>query len=185
MPQDINLIPKEVVKERTAQSAQSSFVLFCLFLIVISIILSVVAGVLATNSSASLTAIKSEVNQKENKIKTLNEIEKVASNLQQRLTFIKSVFDSKILYSKIITELEQKLIAGIAVTNVDITPEYVISIKGISSSTTVLQNYIKNISSENSLFLDLKIMEVSINEGKGTVDFKVDATIDKKQVLGF
>lgn len=185
MPQDINLIPKEILKERSVQSAQNSFVLFSLSLIVVSIILSVIAGVLATNSSASLTSIKSEVNQKENKIKTLNEVEKLASNLQQRLAFIKSVFDSKTLYSKIITEIEQKNITGIAVTNVDVTPEYTISIKGISSSTSVLQNYIKNISSENSLFLDLKIMEVSINEGKGIVDFKIDATVDKKQVLGF
>lgn len=185
MPQEINLIPQEVVKERSRQSSQTKFVLFSLVFLFIAGILTVVSGLLATTSSASLSSIKDEVNQKEQKIKSLEEVEKSASVLQQRLGFIKGLFDNKIVYSKILNELEVRLINGIALTDVEVTPDYAITISGVASSTTILQNYVKNLVSEGSLFSDLKIIEVNIKEGKGTVDFKVQATVDKTKVVGF
>lgn len=186
MPQDINLIPNSVVKERSLQSGQNKFIWFCFLLIILTVIVTVVMGVLSTNASAKLTAVKEEINQKELKIKSLQDVEKSAVTLQQRLAFIKNIFDSKIVYSKLITEIESKLISGIAVTNVDVSADdFVVTITGAASSTTVLQNYIQNISKTDSLFLNLKILEVSINEGKGTVDFKVEATLDSKKIVGY
>ena len=185
MPQEINLIPQEVVKERSRQSSQTKLVIFSLIVLFISGVLTVTAGLLATSSAASLSKLKDESNQKEQKIKSLEEVEKSASVLQQRLGFIKKLFDNKVIYSKILNELELKLITGIAVTDVDVSPDYKISISGIASSTTILQNYVKNLVAESSLFGDLKIIEVNIKEGKGTVDFKVEAIVDKTKVVGF
>lgn len=185
MPQEINLIPQDVVKERTRQSSQTKFVLFAFLVVIVSGILTVVAGVMATTSSATLSTLKTEVSTKEVKIKSLEDVEKTASVLQQRLGYINTLFNTKTIYSKILTELESKLLTGIAVTSVDVTPEYEITISGVASSTTVLQNYVKNIASETGLFNNLKIMEVNIKEGKGTVDFKVEAMVDKTKIIGF
>ncbi len=184
MPQEINLIPQEVVKERTRQSSQTKFVIFSLIVIFVAGLSTVISGVLATSSSATLSGLKDDVSQKEQRIKSLEEVEKSASVLQQRLSYIKGLFDNKVVYSKVLNELEVRLINGIAVTDIDVSPDFQVSISGVASSTTILQNYVKNLVAEGSLFGDLKIIEVNIKEGKGTVDFKVEATIDKTKVVG-
>lgn len=183
--QDINLIPSSVVKERNIETNQQRFLVFSVIVLIVSAVLTAVIGTVAATSSTNLSKLQNEVATKQNTVKSLEDAELKGLQLQARLGFIDSLLNRKVVYSKVLDEIELRIKEGIVVTNVQIGENLVLTISGNASSTTALQNYINGlVLPPDNLFSEAKVMEVSIGESSAGVRFKVSVEVDEALVTG-
>jgi len=155
-----------------------------LVLLAIVLILAGIAIFLQSKSQSDLNATKSRISTKQDEIESLKDVERKASALTAKLSYVDQLLKNKIYYSKVMNELDLKSKSGITVTQVDVDEMYNVEIGGVSTSTTVLQTYINDLVKEpDNLFFDAKILEVSIKEGSGLASFKVSVKALKENLI--
>lgn len=180
MPSDINLIPSEVVKERSLKKTHSRLLIGSIVFIGLIVIVAAVVIFLQTRSVSKLNATKSRIQTKRDEIESLKEVERKASALTAKLDYVDHLLSSKIYYSRVMNELDLRSKTGITLTQVDVDATYEVIISGLSTSTTNLQTYIDGlVKGPDNLFTNAKVLEVNIKEGSGLAVFKVSVEVDR------
>lgn len=184
MPDNINLIPSEVVKERSLKKTHSRLLLVSIFFLVLVVLSAIGVIFLQSKAQGELNAAKGRINSKQDEIESLKEVERKASSLTAKLSYIEGLLSNKIFYSRIMNELDLKSKTGITLTQATVSESYAVEITGLSTSTTTLQSYINNlVQGPDNLFSDARILEVNIKEGSGLASFKVSVKVSKDSLV--
>ena len=184
----INLIPTEVLKERSLKNQYRRFLYFSFGVLIFSFLAFAVVSYFLSSSNKELTSLKRSVASKQDEIKQLEDIAKKGAILTARLSFIDTVLKNRVYYSRIMEEIKLRSKAGVVVTGVSVKEfddTYETSISGVASSTTVLQDYMLGlVAKPDNLFSRPKILEVSVREGESTATFKISLDTDRDIILG-
>lgn len=182
----INLIPSEIIQERSRKSSQKKVLNFGLGLLFISLLLVGVAFYLRMSSASKIKGIEGQITSKKAELASFEDVERLGTDLTARLGFADTIFNNNPYYSRVLDEIDSKNTAGVVVTNVEVVDDlYEITISGEASNTNALQNYVTNlVQGPDNLFSDAKVLEVNIKEGTGTANFKVSVVGDSQKIVG-
>jgi len=185
MPQNINLVPSEVVKERALHQAYNKFVIFSLVILVAAFSVLGVFAYLVSSTQKQISTLNNEIAAKERELEKLKNVEKSGAILTSRLEFIQNLMNNKVYYSKVMEEIKSRTIPGIVVSSISVSDIFEISVSGTAASTTALQNYVTGlVAGPDNLFFDAKIFEVSVKEGGGTASFRVTVQTKAEEIVG-
>ncbi len=184
----INLIPSEVLKERSLKNQYKRFLYFSFFILIVSFASFAFISYILSSSNRKLTSLKRNVAKKQDEIKQLEDVAKKGAILTSRLSYIDNILKNRTYYSRIMDEIKLRSKAGVVVTGVSVKEfdgKFDTSISGVASSTTVLQDYMLGlVAKPDNLFSKPKILEVSVREGESTATFKISLDTDKNLILG-
>lgn len=182
MPNEINLIPNEIVEEQSSERQQRGFLYFSFIVLVVCLIITGVAWSLSLSTNVKLNNTEKSINQAKQELATLEEVERKGATLQLRLEYIKKLLANKIHHSKILEEIDSRSRNTVVVEDVALTADGILTLKGKATSTAELQNYVVNLVKEpDNLFTNARVLEVNVGES-GVVNFAVSVDIQMDKI---
>jgi len=185
MPENINLIPSEVIKERSMHATYNRFLFVSILVLVLTGL--GIAGLLYINytKQQELNSVTKQVSQKKEELKSLEDVQKNGSILTAKLAHIDSLLTNKIYYSRLLDEIKNRQTEGIVLNSVNINSSFEVSFSGSAANTVALQRYVTHLIEEpDNLFSDAKILAVSIKEDTGLTTFGITVVANKEMLTG-
>lgn len=172
---NINLIPEqEVALQTKTKAVKLSTVLTILLLILIGSI----GGYFyytATDLRKQIADHEAAVTSLRSDITSLSQIEISSRNLYTKSTTLTSIFASRILYSRMIEELNGSTPTDITIESFSLGNSNTLNISGDGATYNSIQDFSNNLL-EKQLFTAVELNTVSLDNGSGRVKFFIIIT---------
>jgi Tfp pilus assembly protein PilN len=185
-PSDINLIPQTEVAQQTETHAIKLSTIISLILLVIVIGVSGVLFYIYSNLKTQNTALNDQINSLRTRINSQSAIEINARNLDKKYSTLVNIFDKRIYYSMLLTELKARKPQNLDIDGMEIKDGTVI-ISGKSDTYIAVSDFVNNLLNTNfsdgnpklqKLFTSVVLNTVELSETDGRVEFLVVVSFD-------
>lgn len=179
MQETINLIPQEerIQQTKTKVVKVSTWLSLAMLLIVVG-----VSGYFyykAHNLKQDVKRKKESVASLRTDINKLSDIEINARNLFKKSNTLSSIFESRLYYSKFLSELEASLPSTITVGSFSLGKDKKLSISGEAEDYNSVQD-LSNMLLSRDVFTEVQLNSVSLEGQSNKVDFFIQVTYDEE-----
>jgi Tfp pilus assembly protein PilN len=178
MPETINLIPQE---ERIQQTKTKVVKLSTILSVILLIVVAGVGGYFyykAYTLRSNIKDLDSSITNLRTEISSLSEIEIQARNLYKKSTILQSIFNERIYYSTLLTELEASIPDGVDIQSFGLGKESTIVISGNAAT----YNYVQELTNrllERDIFTSVALNSVGLQNKDDSIIFFIVVTYDE------
>jgi len=195
MAQSINLIPRQeiAIQKETKLLGVSTIVSFVV--LGLTSIIAIYFVIVSTSLKRNVKVLDANIESLRNDIRSMSNIEIVARNMDKKYAVLKTIFDNRYYYSKLLTELYARKPEGVYLADFNLKPGIGVDVSGRADTYLSVADFTnalvdKSFAGGDPLLKDL-FTEVSLNsvnlessDGGATFSISVKFNPDKlKEVL--
>ena len=178
MQETINLIPREErVEQRKTKVVKFSTVL--------SIMLFVIVGGAGGYFFYNVQGLKGQIEGLDKEIKTFRQdinnsadIEIIARNLFKKSNILKSVFEKRVYYSKLLEEFEVSIPEEVNIDTFSMGREKAINLTGGANDYNSVQSFMNKLL-ERPVFTQVELNSVGLDNRKTNVNYQIVVSYDE------
>ncbi|OGC45660.1 hypothetical protein A2V49_03065 [candidate division WWE3 bacterium RBG_19FT_COMBO_34_6] len=177
--ESVNLIPSE---ERDEQTKTKVVKFSTTLTIILLIIVCGVGGFYFYQNykiKKEISSLDTNITKLRTEINNLSNIEINARNLYKKSSTLKGIFDNRLLYSKILINLQESTPANVIIESVSFGLEDTINITGNAQTYNLVQDF-SNMLLSKDLFTEVSLNTVSLKGNDKGIDFFVVVSFDSK-----
>ena len=174
---NINLIPEQEVALQTKTKAVKFSTVLAIFLLI------VVAGI-GAYYFYNATSLRNQISEHENNVTSLRgEISALATieissrNLYTKSSTLSTIFNERVLYSKMLENLDNSTPPSILVDSFSLGNNNTINVSGDGETYNSIQDFSNNLL-EKDLFISVELNTVTLDSNDGRINFFIVVNYD-------
>ena len=182
MPEDISLLPKEVVQKKEQEQRGQQLRKGALLFVVVYFLLCAGVFVYSFILRSEASSLKQSIVDEEAKLDSLSEMEITARDLEKRVRALGGILDDKLRFSGLLTSLSRSVPTDVSITEMTVRSEETLSISGTSRSYSSLASFLLNLKESRPPQVEFEAVElqsVSLDQQTGEARFDLNLKIVK------
>jgi len=172
MPQDINLMPQEVLKTRRTARGTRAFTVVSVGIFIFCMLGTVFVFGYETFLLRAISNFQNLSQQEIAEIKSLEPIEKMARILDQKSSILTKVFRGRSFYSKLLEKLSLEVPQDVVITDLVVVNPTQVGVSGEARSYIALSKFLRALTaSEEDIFDSAVLSSVSLESQSGKAKF--------------
>jgi Tfp pilus assembly protein PilN len=178
--QSINLIPQQEVQEQTKSKLVKFSTVFSIILLIVVAGASFYFFYNSKQLENRIENLDKEILNIQREIESLSDIEVIARNLDKKFNVLKELFDSRVYYSKLLSEIDLRRPEGLRVQTFAVRADDELNISGNGNNYIVISDYTKNLLQEqfgeseiSRPFESVSLQSVSLDNKDNSANFSI------------
>ncbi|MCG2685801.1 PilN domain-containing protein [Candidatus Parcubacteria bacterium] len=172
MPQDINLMPQEVLKTRRTARGTRAFTVVSIGIFIFCMLGAVAAFGYETFLLRTISNFQNLSQREITEIQSLEPVERAALILEQKSDILTKVFRERSFYSKLLERLSLEVPQDVVITDLAVVNPTQVGVSGEAQSYVALSKFLRALtSSEEDIFDSAVLSSVSLDSQSGKAKF--------------
>lgn len=188
--ENLNLIPQEEVQFQVKTKAVKGGTIFFLFVTIAALGVSAYLYRESSSLSTQLEDVNNQIESQRSKIKSMSSTEVLLRNLDKKYNSIITTINSRLHYSRLLSELKVRQPEGVRTESVDIK-DGMVNYTGDADNYILIANFINSLLNKEfpggdlllkELFTEVKLNSVTLDQNKSTVRFFIVINYDSSKL---